>query len=1017
MSQNFNAFHRAWNPFPEYLSNSWEYYKHAIKILQSRGAHFITMSEAYSNQFDPENINIILDHHIDHYPVEMEVMTRWELEQGIISSIYLFAQVSSSHLHQKINQWSVEDLNIEHYKTLEKAGFEIGYHHNAVGRAVLEKQGQNYDFSRTTEARKLDATVQARASELFKQDVEHLRQYFNIKTFIPHGGGEGNAFLYEAQTICENLIWAYNNRPSNEPNWDNFTDSSGLDAKIFKTNDAQIVATREALLAKAMTAEPGLHHLLLHPGRFSQGMPIESYYKDADQLPKNRPVQVPTTYPADATYLPLKIANLVQQWSSPLNEDYNHLKSKYTQLNSSDYTRVLTDSLSFLRQCMATTENCIGYFFHYNKLDKQTKYRLQRKDKSHKGENRQYLSFPIFNQILPDESKEIEQLFKEEFLFAYNQIFSNRPWKFLVKNHFKFGIIHLENIKLESQKDVNHLIKVLKQTKKQNEELKITLCSQHSSIQLKEIKKQLEKLDNLKYSIEKSPIWKFNSWWKINIELYTFNSKKDDPFIFQQLDLPKSKLIDRYFFAIPYSKKTVQSINHSQLKRLSSKQVSVSLAGQEPITYNLDSYLALSHQLFCRPIKQDPLKEFSNLCLSHQILKEVNKALFSNYEYHPFGNLAYRQLIQAPPESELLYQYLKQSMFQSLATASKNKSKRAQVLAWKWSYAARSSLEAYIRLNEPRFLALILDSYDLIRHWRDSSENIIDECRGKVCPAWGSDFYDQYAEMKDYDLPKEERKPRWTCTSATAGRITFPVVAASLIALSRDDQSRSEEEFYTIFQEVAETLRIFVADLKKLDQNRSAMWREDRGCYEPLNHQNAWAEAALVTSKALGNDKELHNSATQVMSAFKCELMIDSSNAYIWPYRGQYDQAIRKRSHEVEDIGHAHINLVTVNTFYQYGYLFNKEDMERFCNTFLHHVYKGRYSFNPRVSSNVPPEINVMKPHYADHFLGWSILGRYHQEILNIIEETIAIRYDNYPDNWFSSLISSYAYACRFESV
>ena len=55
---------------------------------------------------------------------------------SIDTSAYLFAEFPYNNTAQR-RQWSLDDLNLDLYRALERKGFEIGYHSNAVGQARL----------------------------------------------------------------------------------------------------------------------------------------------------------------------------------------------------------------------------------------------------------------------------------------------------------------------------------------------------------------------------------------------------------------------------------------------------------------------------------------------------------------------------------------------------------------------------------------------------------------------------------------------------------------------------------------------------------------------------------------------------------------------------------------------------------------------------------------------------------------------------------------------------------------
>lgn len=267
-------------PTFEYFPRSWDYFVECMLLLKGRGANFITMSDAYAGNFCDDDINVILDHHIDFYPVETEVMARWEAEQGILSSIYLFNHSPYFRENSGRGQtfkWDVEDLNIPFYQELEGLGFEIGYHSNCVGQAQLRL---GVTLPRAVD--KLEGEVYDLAGQIFERDVENLSRYFNLRTFVPHGAGESNNKFYPLPEKYRHLIWAYNNHRAFGdvnviPRWRNYSDSNLDLAQVFRVPKGKILCNLDNLKVFCATASAGLHHLVLHPGRYSAGMPYDMY--------------------------------------------------------------------------------------------------------------------------------------------------------------------------------------------------------------------------------------------------------------------------------------------------------------------------------------------------------------------------------------------------------------------------------------------------------------------------------------------------------------------------------------------------------------------------------------------------------------------------------------------------------------------------------------------------------------------------------------------------------------------
>jgi hypothetical protein len=279
---------RRWKPTACYLDDPWGCYAAFVTTLLQRGARFTTFRDVIADDVDRDRINVILDHHIDDYPLETEIMCRWEREQGARSSVYLFGRSTRTGSVEGGGTYGLSDIDLDLYRELERDGFEIGYHQNAVGRAREEIEG-------TAAGRTLSDAVLARARSVFEEDVTALRRHFTIETFIPHGAGQGNSLVTDVPDECRDLVWTYNNAASSplgdrRPAFSNWTDtaSRALDPQVVAGFGAYYVCRRDNLGVKALLAGPGLHHVLVHSGRFGAGMPYHLAGRDYEERPVHR---------------------------------------------------------------------------------------------------------------------------------------------------------------------------------------------------------------------------------------------------------------------------------------------------------------------------------------------------------------------------------------------------------------------------------------------------------------------------------------------------------------------------------------------------------------------------------------------------------------------------------------------------------------------------------------------------------------------------------------------------------
>ncbi|MCA9295274.1 MAG: hypothetical protein KC983_02130 [Phycisphaerales bacterium] len=453
----FNRVHRLWKPTPEYFESPWAYFVRFIEILKRRGARFITFSQAYARDFDPDAINIILDHHIDYYPIETEIMAGWERDAGVVSNIFLFNEFDYDDTPQR-RLWTVDDLNIPFYQELERAGFEIGYHQNAVG---LCAQGE----SRRSYRKTLPPELAERARAVFARDVDSLRRHFNIRSFIPHGAGEGNARLLELpEGYEESLNWVYNNRNRNgtvtpDVRWDNWTDSCRQHLQVVKAQYAVYQLRLDNLPTKAWLAPPGLHHVLVHPGRFGRGMPYERYTGAAAP-----PEETQVGFEFDLTAFgepdpPVHVHELVRAWEP---EAARAARAKRwttlgvrggNELPATGAYRLLSDDLAVVREHVSQTSACIAYFAHHERFgDEHTESITRGKLDDRFGGGPAVLAVDD-----PADVASADHAFAERFGHFYNHVYSHRLVRHLSDEPMPFDIIVLRHVVLPKASWIRYL--------------------------------------------------------------------------------------------------------------------------------------------------------------------------------------------------------------------------------------------------------------------------------------------------------------------------------------------------------------------------------------------------------------------------------------------------------------------------------------------------------------------------------------------------------------------------------
>ncbi len=465
----FNRVHRVWKPTPEYATDPWRTFTDFVEVLLARGARFVTFRDAYAGRIDRGAINVILDHHIDYYPIETEVMCRWERSRGIVSSVFLFNEFDYDDTPQR-RLWSLEDLDLEFFASLEAAGFEIGYHQNAVGLATTPEERRSYRKS-------LPPEVAERARRLFARDVDALRRHFRITSFIPHGAGEGNARLLELPEGYEDgLEWAYNNRSRNGTveatvHWENWTDSVRQHPQWIKSRFAVHEAVRDTLRVKAHTASAGLHHVLVHPGRFGRGMPYAELAADQGaDVPLQEGLEYdPRSYPGAGPVW--RSPELVAAWEGPRTRAARE-RRRDAVVPAPDLGAagigvdedvpppagcprwVITDDVAIVRECLLADAWCVPF------LVRHERFTSDRRKKVRRGSLDDGVAATDADCDL-DDVDEADDRFRRRFAPFFNVIWTHRVVRYLAEEDVPYRLIVLRSVAARRAADVRMIGRLL----------------------------------------------------------------------------------------------------------------------------------------------------------------------------------------------------------------------------------------------------------------------------------------------------------------------------------------------------------------------------------------------------------------------------------------------------------------------------------------------------------------------------------------------------------------------------
>lgn len=447
----FRKVQKIWRSEPDYFDSPWDYYVRFIEILKNRGAKFITFSEALAGQYDPETINVLLDHHIDFYVIETEIMCRWEQEHGVRSSVYLFNQFRVQKSSRRRHDWKITDLNVAFYQQLERDGFEIGYHQNAVGQVLWE-------LDKTLVLRQpksLSPEVLEKAQRIFAHDVDSLSKYFDIRTFIPHGAGENNAQLLELpKGYEERVTWVYNNAKRGgtveQPlNFRNYSDSNAQRPQRFRDGYVNWNNHVDNLHLHARLIGAGLNHILIHPGRFGKGMPYETY--DWTEIDESMTVaSYEFDEPSDRSQLPWCSTHVYAAWLGKHEAPPPPPALVKARERSGKYT-LLTNDSRVLEEHLSQHETCIPCMLKITRL-------RDRLPKEHKKHPRRRVSDPrpLLDGELPTPDR-----FLADFACFYNLLYAEESIEYLGRCPIIFDALHIHEYLVWQESEVAALTELL----------------------------------------------------------------------------------------------------------------------------------------------------------------------------------------------------------------------------------------------------------------------------------------------------------------------------------------------------------------------------------------------------------------------------------------------------------------------------------------------------------------------------------------------------------------------------
>lgn len=249
-----------YNEEPEYYRDPLRYFLDCIALLRSKGYVFYTWHDLIDDSVDASRPGVLLQFDLDGGPRSF---------LRVAAALDEMQVVATGMLHYRARHWyeyDFEDIGIEKLEQLERRGWALGYHHNALT-----------NLSGVTAADdESEAPLQQAAADLCR-DLEALRKSLHVRTLTHHGGNQLNYRVpipETADVICVDRqfspeLW----RPITR----SFSDGGFTARPVSLKNFVETAA-----------AEPGLLFLRCHPfkyGNYPDGLDLAPLTESKADLP------------------------------------------------------------------------------------------------------------------------------------------------------------------------------------------------------------------------------------------------------------------------------------------------------------------------------------------------------------------------------------------------------------------------------------------------------------------------------------------------------------------------------------------------------------------------------------------------------------------------------------------------------------------------------------------------------------------------------------------------------------
>lgn len=350
----------------------------------------------------------------------------------------------------------------------------------------------------------------------------------------------------------------------------------------------------------------------------------------------------------------------------------------------------------------------------------------------------------------------------------------------------------------------------------------------------------------------------------------------------------------------------------------------------------------------------------------------------------------------APEAADNLHDYLNVALPFNLDVAEDHIGDElcGKYLAWNVGYDLDACMLGYLATDERRFLDLFSSAFDRVLALRDSQLGIVDDVRGRVMDAWGSNRY-------------SEGEVAWTAWDAFAGMLCYPAAVYCRVV--------KEQSLPAEYQEQADA---FLREVRAIIAGFDAYWRTGPGRSEgyyfdptlnaaaPLNHMNLLGLTFVELYRVTG-ERRYKERASQLARFFRNRMWERGDGALIWEYWPKPETAVGADNvpREAEDITHAYINMRFALEAFKSDLVFTEEDMLALGKT----LDLGVLSRLPDAAGFIDGSRDLRGLH--ENLPGWILLARFAPDTRSRICEIIERRSDLFPLRYFSYATGPVAFA------